>query len=202
MVDVVLILGDQLSLDMSSLNAADKDNAVVVMAEVMAEAQYVKHHPKKIALILAAMRKFAACLRSAGWTVRYTCLDDPENTQSIVSQAEKAVKEYGAGQVIVTRPGEWRLIDALEAAPFAVNMLEDTRFIASHQEFADWAKGRKQLRMEYFYRDMRRKTGLLMEGDKPVGGKWNFDHDNRPPRRICSALAQSNMNQIPSLMRC
>ncbi|CAN0576656.1 unnamed protein product, partial [Laminaria digitata] len=52
---------------------------------------------------------------------------------------------------------------------------------ASHAEFDNWADGRKALRMEYFYRDMRRKTGLLMEGDKPVGGQWNYDHDNRKP---------------------
>jgi len=63
----------------------------------------------------------------------------------------------------------------------AVTLLEDDRFLASHAEFEAWAAGRKELRMEYFYREMRRKTGLLMEGDKPAGGKWNFDHDNRKP---------------------
>jgi deoxyribodipyrimidine photolyase-related protein len=46
-------------------------------------------------------------------------------------------------------------------------MLEDDRFLASHAEFEAWAEGRKQLRMEWFYREMRRKTGLLMEGTSP-----------------------------------
>jgi len=61
--------------------------------------------------------------------------------------------------------------------------MPDTRFLASKQEFADWADGRKQYRMEYFYRDMRRKTGLLMQGNDPIGGQWNFDKDNRKPAK-------------------
>ncbi|MEO0918212.1 MAG: cryptochrome/photolyase family protein, partial [Pseudomonadota bacterium] len=74
-----------------------------------------------------------------------------------------------------------RLIEALEELPLNVTMLEDDRFVASHADFGAWAESRKELRMEYFYREMRRKTGLLMDGDKPVQGKWNFDHDNRKP---------------------
>ena len=63
------------------------------------------------------------------------------------------------------------------AVPLVV--LPDARFLATHEAFASWADGRKQLRMEYFYREMRRKTGLLMQGDQPEGGQWNFDADNR-----------------------
>jgi deoxyribodipyrimidine photolyase-related protein len=77
----------------------------------------------------------------------------------------------------------------LQSLPLKVSLKPDTRFIASRADFTDWAEGRKQLRMEYFYREMRRKTGLLMEGGKPAGDKWNFDHDNRkaPPREITCA---------------
>jgi deoxyribodipyrimidine photolyase-related protein len=85
--------------------------------------------------------------------------------------------------VLATKPGEWRLVRALEDLPLPVRLLEDDRFLCSEAEFAAWAKGRKQLRMEWFYRDMRRKTGLLMEGDQPAGGQWNFDHDNRKPAK-------------------
>ncbi|MEL7151713.1 MAG: cryptochrome/photolyase family protein, partial [Pseudomonadota bacterium] len=92
-----------------------------------------------------------------------------------------ASETHGTTDVIATRPGEWRLIQALDDAPLTITQLEDDRFVASHAEFDAWAEGRKELRMEYFYREMRRKTGLLMEGDKPVEGKWNFDHDNRKP---------------------
>ena len=80
-----------------------------------------------------------------------------------------------------TEPGEWRLINKLTHAPIPTRLLSDDRFIASRKRFEDWAEGRKALRMEYFYREMRRETGLLMEGDDPAGGKWNFDHDNRKP---------------------
>ncbi len=176
---LVLVLGDQLSRDLSALKKADKDSDVVVMAEVVEEAEYVSHHPKKIALIFAAMRKFAQELQDDGWDVRYSKLDDPDNAGSIVGELLRRAEEVAAPGVICTEPGEWRLIDKLKYAPVKTHILNDDRFIASHAEFEDWAEGRKALRMEYFYREMRRKTGLLMEGDKPAGDKWNFDHENR-----------------------
>ncbi|WP_223423416.1 cryptochrome/photolyase family protein [Tateyamaria pelophila] len=178
---LILVLGDQLSVQSAALRAADKDRDVVVMAEVMEEGTYVAHHPKKIALILSAMRKFAARLREAGWTVAYSELDDTENTQSIPGELIRRADQYGASVVVATRPGEWRLIATLEDCPLTVTMLEDDRFVASHADFEGWAEGRKALRMEYFYREMRRKTGLMMDGDEPAGGQWNYDHDNRKP---------------------
>ncbi len=176
---LVLVLGDQLSMGLSALREADKTLDTVVMAEVMDEASYVSHHPKKIALIFAAMRKFAAALEADGWTVAYSQLDDTENAGSIVGELLRRADQTGAGEVLATEPGEWRLIDKLKYAPMKVHLFQDDRFLASHAEFDTWADGRKALRMEYFYREMRRKTGLLMEGDKPAGGKWNFDHENR-----------------------
>jgi deoxyribodipyrimidine photolyase-related protein len=178
---LVLILGDQLSEGLSALRAADRAHDRVVMAEVMEEARYVPHHPQKIALFLAAMRKFAAHLQGLGWQVAYTRLDDPENTGSIAGEVLRRAAETGCDQVLATRPGEWRLIVALEGLPLQVSLLPDDRFLCSDAEFAAWAKGRKMLRMEHFYRDMRRKTGLLMEGDAPAGGRWNFDAENRKP---------------------
>jgi len=178
---LVLVLGDQLSEGLSALKSARKGEDTVVMAEVADETAYVHHHPKKIALIFAAMRKFAQALQDDGWTVAYTQFDDTENAGSIVGELLRRADQCNAQEVVATEPGEWRLINALKYAPLKVHILPDDRFIASHKEFEDWAEGRKQLRMEYFYRDMRRKTGLLMEGDKPAEGKWNFDHDNRKP---------------------
>lgn len=176
---LVLVLGDQLSEGLSALAQADPAHDVVVMAEVMAEGTYVRHHPKKIALVLAAMRKFAKHLQGLGWQVAYTELDDADNTQSIVGELIRRAAQFDTAHVLATEPAEWRVIEALRDAPLDVRLLQDDRFLASHQMFADWAEGRKQLRMEYFYRDMRRLTGLMMEGDKPAGDKWNFDHDNR-----------------------
>lgn len=181
MVKLVLVLGDQLSEDMAALRAADPSTDIVVMAEVLGEATYVPHHPKKIAFIFAAMRKFAARLQAAGWQVAYSELDDTDNTGSIVGELVRRADQFGASDVLATEPGEWRLITALQSAPLRVALLEDTRFLASHAVFEAWAKGRKALRMEYFYREMRRATGLMMEGDQPAGGKWNYDHDNRKP---------------------
>jgi len=183
MVKLVLVLGDQLSDGLSALREADQTSDIVVMAEVASEAGYVPHHPKKIAFLFTAMRKFAAQLQQSGWRVAYTRLDDPENAGSIPAELLRRAEEFGTDMVLATEPGEWRLIDALREVPLHLTMLEDSRFICTHAEFKAWAEGRKALRMEYFYRDMRRKTGLLMDGDKPVGGKWNFDHDNRKPAR-------------------
>lgn len=181
MVRLVLVLGDQLSDGLSALMKTDKVRDIVVMAEVADEATYVAHHPKKIAFTFAAMRKFAQRLESQGWTVAYTRLDDPLNTGSITGELIRRAAEYAATGVVYTEPGEWRLIAALADMPLKSHCLSDDRFIATHTDFTAWAQGRKQLRMEYFYRDMRRKTDLLMDGDKPEGGKWNYDHDNRRP---------------------
>ena len=178
MTRLILVLGDQLTPTLSALEQATQGD-IIVMAEVADETTYVPHHPKKIAFVLTAMRKFAAQLRDDGLTVVYTKLDDPENTGSITGELLRRAAEYGTSTVIATEPGEWRLIAALNDLPLDTTVLPDTRFIASHAEFEAWAKNRKELRMEWFYRDMRRKTGLLMDGDKPVGGQWNFDHDNR-----------------------
>ncbi|MCA3747039.1 cryptochrome/photolyase family protein, partial [Phenylobacterium sp.] len=185
MTDLVLILGDQLSDSLSSLRRCDPSQTVVLMAEVMGEATYVRHHRKKIVLVLAAMRHFAARLRAAGWRVDYVALDDEGNTGTLGGELERAVRRHGASAVFLTEPGEWRL--KLEADGWAaalgvpVTVIEDDRFIASHADFETWAEGRKALRMEFFYREMRRRTGLLMDGEAPAGGRWNFDAENRAP---------------------
>ena len=157
------------------------------MVEVSEEATYVRHHKKKIAFLFSAMRHFASELTDQGWTVEYVRLDDEGNTGSFTGEIERAVAAHSPDQVLVTEPGEWRVRTAMDTwserlnAP--VEILEDDRFIASHADFRDWAEGRKQLRMEYFYREMRRKTGLLMDGDQPEGGKWNYDSENRKPAK-------------------
>ena len=184
---LVLVLGDQLTPTVAALREAEKGRDVVIMAEVMTEATYVPHHPKKIAFLFAAMRRFAAGLRADGWDVRYTALDDPGNAGSIPGEILRRAEETGAKEVLATEPGEFRLIDALEDCPVPVHMFEDDRFVCSHARFEDWAEGRKELRMEWFYREMRRETGLLMEEDgTPAGGAWNFDKQNRkaPPKDV------------------
>jgi deoxyribodipyrimidine photolyase-related protein len=180
---LVLILGDQLTPGISALRDMDQAEALVLLAEVAGEAGYVRHHKKKIAFLFSAMRHFAEELRAAGWQVEYVRLDDMENSGSLAGEVLRAADRHGVSQVRVTEPGEWRVLHDLQALDTAldIEILPDDRFIASHAEFESWAEGRKALRMEYFYREMRRKTGLLMDGDEPAGGQWNFDHDNRKP---------------------
>lgn len=180
---LVLVLGDQLSEGLSALKAADRGRDIVVMAEVTEETGYVPHHPKKIVLVLAAMRKFADRLRAQGWDVAYTRLDEAENSGSVTGELLRRAAAFGAAEVLATRPGEWRLTQALDGLPLAVTLLPDDRFLCSAEDFGAWAKGRKVLRMEHFYRGMRRRTGYLMEGDQPAGGRWNHDHDNRKPAK-------------------
>ncbi len=179
---IILVLGDQLSPNLSSLAAADRNDDVVLMAEVMAEATYVGHHKKKIALIFSAMRHFAEALRSDGWTVDYVALDDGDNSGDLGGEVKRAKKRHDTEKVIAVEAGEHRL-RAEMAGWDGATILGDDRFVATQDEFNAWADGRKQLRMEYFYRDMRRKTGLLMEGDEPAGGKWNYDAENRKPAK-------------------
>ena len=180
---LILILGDQLSPAMAALAGADPARDVVLMAEVLAEARYVDHHKQKLALVFAAMRHFAEELRTAGWRVEYRRLD--EGLPDLGTALEQAIARHRPAQVIVTEPGEWRLWQAMQGwgARFGlpVTICEDTRFLCSRTAFASWAAGRQTLVMEHFYRRMRRQTGLLMEGDQPAGGRWNFDAENRAP---------------------
>ncbi|MFN4024198.1 MAG: cryptochrome/photolyase family protein [Hyphomonas sp.] len=188
-----LVLGDQLSPEMSSLRDAAPGRDLVLIAEVMEEATYVRHHKKKIAFLFAAMRHFAQEMAAAGHRVRYVRLDDPANQGSLRAEVARALEdEPGLSRLVVTKPGEWRLMQDMETwrdlLPVPVELREDTRFIVPLMDFAAWAEGRWQLRMEHFYREVRRRTGLLMEGGKPAGGQWNFDQENRK-RLPKSALA-------------
>ncbi len=180
---LILILGDQLTPAISSLAGADPAASVIVMAEVADEADYVPHHRKKLAFVFSAMRHHAAALRAAGWRVDYVALDDAQNSGSLMGEAARALARHGAVRLVVTQAGEWRLRADMagwaDTLGVPVDVRADDRFMCSEAEFAGWAEGRKALRMEYFYREMRRKTGLLMDGDQPAGGKWNYDADNR-----------------------
>ena len=149
------------------------------MAEVMGEATYVQHHKKKIAFLFSAMRHFAEELKEKGWTVDYIRLDDRDNPGNLHDAIQTCSAKHGPKKVLLTEPGEWRLAEMFRKQN--IEMLTDDRFLSTKAEFANWADGRKQLRMEYFYREMRRKTGLLMDGDDPAEGKWNFDSENRKP---------------------
>ena len=178
------VLGDQLSHGLSSL-AGWCDGDTVLMVEVTDEASYVPHHPQKIAFLFSAMRHFAAELRDRGIAVDYVELHAPGNSGSFTGELGRAVTRHTPDSVVITEPGEWRVLEMIEgwssAFGLPVEVRADDRFFCTRDAFALWAAERKSLRMEYFYRAMRETTGLLMEGGEPVGGKWNFDADNRKP---------------------
>lgn len=180
-----MVLGDQLSTKISALEGADKRNDIILMCEVIDEATYVKHHKKKIAFLFSAMRHFADDLSKDGFQVRYIRLDDSENTGSFKTEVARAITALGVDRIIVTEPNEYRVFADIKTwvtdLGTPVEIRADHRFLCHADEFQAWAKGRKQLRMEYFYRLMRRKYNILMDGDLPLGGQWNYDAENRKP---------------------
>jgi len=186
-----VVLGDQLSRGLSALAGLDTSADTVLMAEVMGECTYVPHHPKKIALVLAAMRHFAEALAADGVRVRYVRLDDPANTGTLAGEVARAAAALAPAALVATEPGEWRVLEDMRGweveTGVPVEIREDSRFLCRRADFAAWAEGRKTLRMEFFYREMRRRTGLLMEGGEPVGGAWNLDAENR--KRLPAGLA-------------
>ncbi|ODP38087.1 cryptochrome/photolyase family protein [Sphingomonas turrisvirgatae] len=183
---LIPLLGDQLSPAISSMRDADPDETIILMMEVDEEATYVRHHRKKIAFLFSAMRHHAVALCQAGWRVDYVRLDDPENSGSFTGEVARAIERHAPARIVATEPGEWRVRHAMELwrdkFDVPVELREDDRFLASHAEFDAWADERKQLRMEFFYREMRRKSTLLLdETGRPEGGQWNFDKQNRKP---------------------
>lgn len=185
MSSIRLILWDQLSEFISSLKGYNPVTDIILMCEVWNEATYVKHHKKKIAFIFSAMRHFSVVLKKQGCNVEYTTLDDPDNTGSFNGEVKRMLSKYNVDRIVVTHPGEYRVLENIQVLENELNILveirEDDRFLCSPNEFSSWASGRKQLRMEYFYREMRKKYDILMEANSPIGGKWNYDSENRKP---------------------
>ena len=175
-----LVLGDQLSFDLASLADLDPARDRVLLAEVAEEAGHVPHHPQKIAFLFSAMRHFAQALRERGVAVDYVTLDDPANSGTLAGELARCAARHRPAEIHVTEAGDWRVEQALKASGLPLVWHADSRFLCSRGEFARWAQGKKQLRMEFFYREMRRKSGLLLHPDgSPEGGAWNFDADNR-----------------------
>lgn len=180
--NLVLVLGDQLNLDSEALRDFDPSTDRVLMIEARAEASRVWSHKARIALFLSAMRLFARQLRERGFDVTYHRLDSdgPADLQQILSAHLRAA---GARTLLLCEPGEFGVENAVRAAcaeaGAAPDIRPDRHFLSTRSEFAAWARGRKTLRMEFFYREMRKRHRVLMRGDQPEGGRWNFDADNR-----------------------
>jgi deoxyribodipyrimidine photolyase-related protein len=181
--NLVLILGDQLDRRSAALDGFDPACDAVWMAEVAEEATHVWSHKARIAIFLSAMRHYRDWLRSKGYTVHYHALDDPANEGSFASELTRAVKQHQPQKLIVVEPGEWRVLQGLKQTAqqlgVPLEIRPDRHFLISIDDFNRHAAGRKQLRLEFFYREMRLRTGILMADKQPLGGAWNFDAENR-----------------------
>ena len=202
---LVIILGDQLTTKLSALEEFKKDEDEILMMEVLDESSYVKHHKKKLVFILSAMRHFAESLTREGFKVNYIKLDSQESLKSFTETLVGLIKtrhsqNQAFHKIISTEASEYRVLEMqkswtelLEKFNIIFELREDTRFLCTKEEFSDWAKGKKNLLMENFYREMRKKNNILMaDNKKPLGGKWNYDHDNRE-----SLSNKKTLNKIP-----
>ena len=180
---LIVVLGDQLDLDAVAFDDFDANVDAVWMAEVVDESTHVWSAKPRTAMFIAAMRHFALALQSAGRRLHYTRLDAPGNAGSLAAQLEADILRLKPTRLVMTEPGDWRVLQAIKALAQAkglpLDIREDRHFFTSIADFAAHAKGRKSLRMEYFYREQRKRHQVLMQGDEPVGGQWNFDADNR-----------------------
>ncbi|PUE28859.1 cryptochrome/photolyase family protein [Limnohabitans sp. Jir61] len=210
---LILILGDQLNDDATGLSDFNAEHDTLWMAEVTEESTHIPSSKQRTTVFLSAMRHFAEQLKARGWPLIYSQLDDPNNTGTLAGELSKAIAQIRPQQLVMTAPGDWRVLQSLRSVAkqhdVPLEIRDDTHFFSTVRDFADHAKDRKQLRLEYFYRELRQKNGILMEGKKPIGGQWNFDADNRgsfgkqgpgmlpPPTRVApDAITQDVMRLV------
>ncbi|WP_051377771.1 cryptochrome/photolyase family protein [Derxia gummosa] len=203
---LALVLGDQLWAGNPALDGLDPTRDAVLMIEARGEASGVWSHKARIAVFLSAMRHFRDELRARGWTVHYLALGEtverwaasasasasagePESAPradalpGFAARLADALAHLRPAALTCCEPGEWRMLalvqDVCARAGIALDLRDDTHFLCSRADFARWTEGRREWRMELFYREQRRRLGILMDGDAPAGGRWNFDTENR-----------------------
>jgi deoxyribodipyrimidine photolyase-related protein len=179
---LVLILGDQLDLQSSALSDFDRKTDEIIMVESSNEAQYVWTHKAKIALFLSAMRHFAQKLRELNYPITYV----QESSLPMMEVLKEEIARKKITHLVCVEPGEWRVRQSIEALATELNIQlqirEDEHFYCTPQDFKKWVADKKEIRLEYFYRLMRKTHRILIDGDgNPEGGQWNFDQDNRKP---------------------
>ncbi len=196
---LVLVLGDQLDLESSAFDGFDAAHDVVWMAEAADESTHVVSAKQRIAVFLAAMRHFANSLRAKGSRVDYTRLGEATAARSLADELHSAIERLKPQRLVLCAPGDWRvyrLIRAVaEQAGLPLDVRDDRHFFCTVRDFADHAKGRKSLRLEYFYRELRERHGVLMHDGKPLGGQWNFDAENR------ESFGQGGPGDLPAPLR-
>ena len=205
--NLILVLGDQLDRSSAAFDGFDRSRDRVWMAEVAEESTHVWTHKARIAVFLAAMRHFRDALLRERIDIDYRELlsqpaaDEPASLAAALRASLTTASRAGRrpDTLIVVEPGEWRVQEAVTTAAreagIPIEIRPDRHFFSSRDEFAAHARGRKQLRLEYFYRPLREKFGVLMEDGEPAGGQWNYDAENR------GAFSKSGPGTLPAPRR-
>ncbi|WP_026952530.1 cryptochrome/photolyase family protein [Algoriphagus mannitolivorans] len=192
-----LILGDQLNGQHPWFESTDKSVSYLMM-EVRQETDYVNHHIQKVVGFFLAMRNFAEELRSKGHQVLYFKLDDPKNQQDFSMQIHSLIKEEGFTRFEYLLPDEYRLDQQLRtlAKSLEINTeaVDTAHFLTSREFLKDFFEGKKTYLMETFYREMRKKYDILMEGKQPITGQWNYDQDNRQALKDKKLLRKAKLH--------
>lgn len=196
---LILVLGDQLNQDSTAFTGFDPKQDQVWMAEVNEESTHIWSSKQRIALFISAMRHFAKELRDRKVPLSYTSLEDPNNSQSLEGELLKVIRASQPQVLIMTAPGDWRVLEKVKGVSkqtgVPLEIREDSYFYSTVREFAEHAKGRKQLRLEYWYRELRKKHGILIKDNQPIGGEWNYDQENR------SSFGKAGPPPIPKPLR-
>lgn len=177
-----LILGDQLNINHSWFKSVD-DSVTYVMMEIRTETDYAHHHIQKVVGIFAAMRNFANELKSKNHNLIYLALNDDNNLQSFKTNIQSLISKHQFTNFEYQHPDEYRVDEDLNQLCNCISInsksVESEHFFTSRNELVDFFVGKKTFLMESFYRAMRKKHNVLMDGDQPLTGKWNYDSDNR-----------------------
>ena len=180
---LIVLMPEHLTRTVSSLRAANPKEDSILLVEPTQDWSKENHHKKKIIFLLSSMRHFAADLVEEGFIVEYLKIEDKKNSGILELELEQAVQRIGCERVVITKPGDYKNLLRLRQLSgrlgVEIEILEDDRFLCDERAFNSFAKDKNNLRMEFFYRGMRKKLGILMESGKPVGGKWNLDSENR-----------------------
>ena len=196
---LIVVLGDQLNPDSTAFAGFDPKQDRVWMAEVNEESTHIWSSKQRIALFISAMRHFAKELRDSKIPLSYIAFEDPSNSQSLDGELLKAIQAFQPQALIMTAPGDWRVLEKIKGVSkqtgVPLEIREDDYFFSTVREFAEHAKVRKQLRLEYWYRELRKKHSILMEDGQPIGGEWNYDQENR------SSFGKEGPPPIPAPLR-
>ena len=199
---LIVILKDQLSFTLSSLKKADPAKDTLFLCELV-ESSTV-HHQKKIAFGLACMRHFASALEEQGFHVIYIPVTKIQESSTLSQEIVNVYEKGSYEQIILTEPSEWSVLEEVKQLQrdIPLELLIDDRFLATKSEFQAWAHQKKQLRMEYFYREMRRKHHILIDdAGQPEGGAWNFDKENRKPFKKQQAIPKRLKHQKSAVLK-